>query len=320
MMPFKNFSDLRKHFNNELVCVLFLEDQRWNGTPICPHCGSEHHSRTKTRLKHEDLKDYKDFRCKACDKKYSVLTGTMYESSKIPLQVWFQAVYLISGHKKGISSVQLASDMGVTQKTAWFMLHRIRNCFAQEETHLGGSGNIVEGDETIVGGKTHNKNKAHRAKVKEGKIDPMSNKSIVMGMMERKGSLLLRVLKSRNKIIPAVVNNVNMDASLVTDSSGVYKGINKLFPKHEIVDHSNDEFARGKVHTNSIEGVFSHFDRMVVGVYHYISKKHLQQYCDEFTFRWNRRSMTDIEKFVTTVTKCEGKRLKYKELVFKPSF
>jgi len=316
MKPFKNFTQLAKHFNNELTCALFLEEQRWGGKPLCPHCGSEYHSRTQTRFKHPELKEYKDFRCKACDKKYTVLTGSVYESSHISLQTWFQAVYLISAHKKGISSLQLASDLGVTQKTAWFMLHRLRKCFVDTFTEkLGVNGEVVETDETIVGGKTHNKTREYRNRVRDGKVDPMGNKSIVMGMIQRKDKLYMQVLSGKSQILSSVANNVSTNASLITDSSGVYKSIKNTYPKHEIIDHSSDEYVRGNIHTNSIEGAFSLFDRMVIGIYHFVSPKHLQRYCDEFMFRWNHRRLTDVEKFVETLKKCDNTRLQYKDLI-----
>ena len=315
-MSFKNFSDIRKHFNNELTCALYLENQRWKGSPSCPHCGSEHHIRTKSRFKHPDLSTYKDFRCKACDKKYTVLTGTIYEGSKISLQIWFQALYFLSAHKKGISSLQLSRDLGVTQKTAWFMLHRLREMLKENDTEqMGVNGEQVEADETIVGGKTQNKNKQYRKSVRQGTIDPMNNKTIVMGIIQRNGKLSLRALSGRNQIISSVVSTISPNAALITDSSGVYKSINKIYAKHQIIDHSTDEFVRGTVHTNSIEGAFSLFDRMVMGIYHYISKKHMQRYCDEFTYRWNKRKLTDIEKFSEAMGKCDNTRLQYKTLV-----
>ncbi len=309
---FKNFTQLTKHFNNELTCALFLEEQRWGGNPLCPHCGSEHYARTKTRLKHPELKDYQDYRCKACDKKYSVLTGTVYESSKISLQVWFQAIYLMAGHKKGISSLQLASDLGVTQKTAWFMLHRIRTSFNGEFAHkMGMNGEVVEADETIVGGKMKN-----RAKKVRRDIHANDNKSIVMGIVERNGPLYMRLLQNGNMIASTVNEIVDTNAILVTDSSGSYQtDPMKAFQNHHIVKQKKNEFVKGIAYTNSIEGVFSHFDRMVIGTYHYVSRKHMQQYCDEFTFRWNQRSVTDVEKFAMTVKRCEGKRLLYKNLI-----
>ena len=221
----------------------------------------------------------------------------MFEGSNIPLKKWFIAMYIFVSHKKGISSHQLAKDLGITQKSAWFMLGRIRNCFKQAPEIFGLNGEIVEADETVVGGKVENKRVSYRKKVHANKIHPMDNKSIVVGIIQRQGTLSLKVIDKRSEIFPTVTKNVSTEASLITDTSGVYLGVYKTHPKHEVVDHSKDEFVRGIYHTNTIEGVFSLLDRMIIGIYHHVSPKHIQKYCDELSFRYNTRKQLDGDRF-----------------------
>lgn len=178
MLPhFKSKLEFDAYFSSELTCALHFEKQRWNGTPTCPTCGSEHYYRFKTRLKHPELKEYKDFQCKACGKKYSVLTGTIFESSKIPLRKWFYALYKMTASKKPISSHELARELGTTQKTAWFILHRLRESLEDKTTEkLDG---IVEADETLVGQK-------ERFKHKDKKVPNAQSgagKTVVMGLL-----------------------------------------------------------------------------------------------------------------------------------------
>lgn len=314
---YKNLLQLQRHFNNERVCIEFIEQQRWNGKPECPHCGSEHYYRTATRLKSAELKGYKDFWCKACNKKYTALTGSIYQSSKVSLQVWLSAVYLVTAHKKGISSVQLAKDLGVTQKTAWYLNHRIREML--KERCPEALNNTVEIDETFMGGHTGNKHVKKRAELKAAGIKGHMGKTPIVGMVERKGKIIVKVVDALN--IPTlhklVMENVNQNSILFTDNYLGYKGLNLKFAGHETVNHSVNEYVRGVVHTNTIEGFWGLFKRGIYGIYHQTSVKHLQRYVDEFSYRYNSRDLKDVERFNLAVARCGGAQISYARLIGK---
>jgi len=227
------------------------------------------------------------------------------------------AVYLCTAHKKGISSYQLGKDIGVSQKCAWFMLHRIRELMRdKKETKLD---NIVELDEVYMGGKVSRMSKTKRALLRENN-ETMSYKAMVMGMIERGGNLKLITIgkdKSAHKMLPVVFNNIDKDAVVITDGNGVYTHLSKDFAGHEVVNHEQDEYVRDKtIHTNTIEGAFSHFRRSIYGIYHQCSVKHLSRYCDETAFRYNLRKITDNERFNLSLKSIEG-RLKWKNLTDK---
>src|SRR6185503_122363 len=176
MQDFKSLKDFMAYFSEEKTCLDYLEQQLWNGTPVCPHCGT-----TKVYR----LANGKQFKCgnkKTCDRKFTVLKGTIYENTKIPLSTWFGALWILTAHKKGISSHQLARDLGVTQKTGWFLLHRIRLIMGDNSPEP--LGQVVEVDETYVGGKFENMNRGRRKKFQESGKD---NKVAVMGMVQRGG-------------------------------------------------------------------------------------------------------------------------------------
>lgn len=311
-MQAKNLLDLQQTFNNELTCAQYLEQQRWDGTPICPHCGSEHHYRTKTRLKHPELQDYKDFVCKACMKKYSVLTGTIYESSKISLRIWFAAAYILSTHKKGISSIQMATDLGVTQKTAWFMMHRLRFLFEEQSPEI--LTGTVEADESFVGGK--NKNRHWDKKVPHSTGRSFIDKTPVLGLLQRGGKVRCFAIPDTKAgtIQPLVLANVARGSTFYTDEYSVYNGLGQFYD-HQIVDHARKQYKNGDATTNSIEGFWSILKRGIIGIYHYVSRKHLQRYCNEFTYRYNHRKLPAIERFIKAIRMCNNTRLQYKVLV-----
>lgn len=309
---FKSIIQLVKAFPDEQTCINHLEELRWNGNVVSPFDPSS--------------KVYKcagnKYKCKNTGKYFNVRTATLFDNTKVELQKWFMAIYLVTAHKKGISSLQLGRDIDVTQKTAWFMNHRIRNCFGitdpieGEDEKMGGGGQAVEVDETYVGGKLKSMNNRKRKLHKEGKLDANSNKTPIVGYLVRGGRLKLEVVPNRREMAQRVLETVSHEAVMITDASGIYMSISKHFAGHEVVDHSRKEFVRGAIHTNSIEGVFSMFDRMVVGIYHYISPKHMQKYANELSFRFNSREIPDSQRFRLMLSNCEN-RLTYKTLIDK---
>lgn len=303
---FKSVRELVKAFPSEQVCIEHLEQLRWGGNVVSPF--------------DETSKVYKcagnKYKCKNTGKYFNVRTATLFDNTKIELQTWFIAIYLITGHKKGISSLQLSRDLNVTQKTAWFMAQRIRNCFGitdtdNEDGKLGGGGQIVEVDETYVGGKL--KNMTHKKRKKIGAAGANDNKHMVMGYLVRGGKLKLQLVH-KGGILQSVMQNVSKDSVLITELSNAYNNASKYFIGHETVDHGKKEYVRDIIHTNTIEGVFSMFDRMVIGTYHYLSPKHMQKYANELSFRYNTRTSTECERFNLMLTNCTN-RLTYNTLI-----
>lgn len=309
----KNLKDLFAKFADETVCREHLIKRRWpDGIVKCQYCG---HPKCY-RIENGDR-----FKCanNKCYKRFRVTVGTIFEASNIPLSKWFPASYLIMNHKKGISSCQLARDISVTQKTAWFMLHRIREQLkANNSPLLSGT---VEIDETFVGGVVGNMNKTRRAKLRTESGGTIQNKTMVVGMLQRSGDLKLVAMgkETGNAVVQPIVRaNISKDADLITDNSNNYHGLKDEFKSHEAVNHSEQEYVRNKtIHTNSIEGAFSMLKRSIIGVYHHITPKHLSRYCDETSWRYNTRKITDPARFDLSLTMIEG-RLRYRDLIANP--
>ncbi len=298
----KNLKELMSKLTSEDVCRSYMEDMRWGGNPVCPHCGA--HNPYK-------LKDGKKFRCKSktCKKNFSVTVGTVFENSKVPLSVWIAAGYLLSAHKKGISSLQLHRDLGITQKTAWFVLHRLRVIMGSPEPEP--LVNVVEVDETYVGGKFGNMNKARRKKA----IEKGDNKTAVMGLVQRDGKAKLTVI-GKDTFKEVIRKNVDKSAIISTDTHLGYWGLDKEFAAHGMVNHSENEYRNGIYYTNTVEGFFSLFKRTIFGTYHQISPKHLHRYCSESTFRFNSRKVKDKCRFTDLLSNTKG-RLTYAQLIEK---
>lgn len=307
-IEFKSIRELIKAFPDEQTCINHLEQLRWNGNVVSPFDATS--------------KVYKcagnKYKCKNTGKYFNVRTATLFDNTKIELQTWFVAIFLLTGHKKGISSLQLGRDLNVTQKTAWFMAQRIRNCFGLNDTGnedgtLGGGGQIVEVDETYVGGKM--KNMTHKKRKALTNAGANNNKSMVMGYLVRGGNLKLEVVTDKKAIFKSVLNSVNKESVLITDMNGSYHYASNHFMAHETVDHTKKEYVRdGVIHTNSIEGIFSLFDRMVIGTYHYLSPKHMQKYANEMTFRFNSRQSSNSYRFNLLLSNCTN-RLTYNNLI-----
>jgi transposase-like protein len=304
MLQFKSLTEVAQYFKNEDVSRTFLEKMRWpDGRIICPICG------VRDAYRNGDCKTYK-CRDKQCKTNFSVTVGTVLEGTKLPLVKFFMAMYLISAHKKGISSYQLARHLGIGQKAAWFLLHRCRAMFADKKGSF--LSNLVEVDETYTGGRWANMNKTKRTKMRANGED---NKVAVMGMVERGGKAKLKVI-GKDSFKTVIHNNVKKEAILVTDSHAGYEGLKSEYADHQAVNHSQFEFKRGIYYTNTVEGFFSIFKRMVIGTYHHLSPTHLQAYCDEVTYRFNTRKIKDTDRFIATFQHIQG-RLTYKQLISK---
>lgn len=306
-MEFNNLIELIRSVPDEKACREYLIKERWNGVIVCPYCKKEGAY---------VIEGGKRFKCKssACYKKFSVTVKTFMEASNIPLVKWLTGIYLVTAHKKGISSHQLGRDLGVAQKNSWFMLMRIRAMIKQEEGIILGNNDAVEADETHIGGKFSNMHSKKRKAFNETG-DSLANKTTVLGVIERGGKLVAKVIppKSTIEIPKTIAEVVKPKATFITDSTNIYDRITNGF-NHHSVNHTMKEYVRGDSHTNTIEGVFSHMKRMVYGIYHQISAKHTQRYCDEFAFRHNSRDIKDPVRFNYALTFMEG-RLTYKKLI-----
>ena len=304
MIPeFKSIFDLLKAFPTEQSCIHHLENLSWGGNPVSPFS--------------PESKIYKcasnKYKCKNTGKYFNVRTGTIFDNTKIPLQKWLLALYVFSSHKKGISSHQLAKDISVTQKSAWFLLHRLRYAF-DHPNFQNTLGNIVEIDETFMGGES--KNKHSNKKVKNERGGTMHTQQPVLGMRERDGNVIAIVVPNRNKetILPIIRNVVEQDSTIMTDEYTAYKDLKNDYT-HGTVNHGAKEYVYAMAHTNGIENFWSHLKRGIDGIYHWVSVAHLQSYVDEFTLRFNTRAFNTQGRFDLILSAVSNKRLTYKNLI-----
>ncbi len=273
--------EFMRKFHSNSVCLKYLAEKRWTGNVVCPYC--EHN-----KIYH--FKDGLRYKCAGCERIFNARASTIFHNTKIPLYKWFLACYLLTSHKKGISSVQLAKDIKVTQKTAWNMLHLIRSMLTNNETLT----KTIELDETFIGGKQKNKHVSRRQKGTQGRS--LKAKAAVFGMLQR--GHIVRAVHVPN-LQPITLEtimraNIEVGSRILTDEYGVYRKIQGYH--HQWCNHSSYHYVDGDVHTNGLENFWSLVKRMILGIYHWVSHKYLQLYLNEACFRYNTRGLSETER------------------------
>ncbi|MEO5707596.1 MAG: IS1595 family transposase [Alteraurantiacibacter sp.] len=307
-------------FQSEDAAREHLEALHWPTGPFCPHCGSLNAKRLPaqkgrmTKAHPEGVIRKGLVQCNDCRQQYTVTVGTVFESSKVALNKWLLANHLLCASKKGISGHQMARMLGVTYKTAWFMMHRIREAMKDSDNEpMGGYGKTVEADETYIGGKVSNRH-AHK---RTGQGNRTGEKQSVVSLLERDGKVrsfhVARVTAATLRHV--LVTNVDRGSWIMTDDHSGYKGVGKEYVGHGVVKHSLGEYARaGVFHSNTVENFFSIMKRGITGVYHHVSETHLKRYITEFDFRYNTRALNDFERSEEALMGSRGKRLTYRRV------
>ena len=288
---------------DETTARLYLEGRRWPDGVCCPTCKGRDRITTRKRSGY--------YRCNPCKEDFTVRTGTIFERSHVPLRKWICAMYLLVTARKGISSLQLAKELSVTQKTAWFMLHRLREACGGDPTKLRGD---VEIDETYIGGRESAKHESRKLRQGRGTI----GKTPVLGMRQRGGKTYATPVQAvdTSTVLDQIHRHVEVGSTVHTDEAAVYNSIDSLFFRRESINHSAGEYSRDGVTTNSVESVFALLKRGLHGVYHHASRKHLGRYVDEFAFRLNegnvkRHTWARLDSIIQAAV---GRRLTYQEL------
>lgn len=302
-MEFNNVIEVTEYFSDKQKCIDYLIEMRWGGKVTCPHCN--HGKVYELKGKH------KRYKCSSCQKQFSILKGTYFEHSRIPLQKWFIATYLVVTYKKGISSIQLAKHIGVAWSTAWFMKHRIIDGLGTD--FFDPLDGVIQCDETYVGGK--NKNRVGKRKIPNSQGRSLKDKTPVFGMLKVGGQVRTVVVPDTkaSTIQPIIESVITAGSMIITDEWKAYKKLpDKYF--HVVLNHDTKEYVRGGFHNNSIEGFWSILKRGIIGVFHWLSPKYLHRYCNEFSFRYNMRHFSDYVKYNTLIKKVTNGRLLFKQL------
>lgn len=300
---------LPRIYTDENAAREHLEALLWPEGPVCPHCGVIDQA---TRLQGKSTRPGL-FKCRPCQKPFSVTVGTVFERSKVPLNQWVYATHLLTSSKKGISSHQLSRMLGVTYKTAWFMAHRIRESMRPKEfTPVGGSGQVVELDETIFG--------FQEGVTKAAKRDRHAGqyRNVVLTAVTREGGARSWHVDGTTlgTLLPIIRMNISRESHLMTDEASWYKNVGKEFASHGKVNHKEMEYARGEITTNTVEGYFSIFKRGMKRIYQHCSEKHLHRYLSEFDFRYSHRialGVDDAARADKALQGITGKRLMYRQ-------
>ncbi len=303
-----------RHFSDADACIAFLADLRWpDGVVLCPNCGSN-------EVRFIAARHLWECKTKHAKRQFSIKVGTIFEDSPISLDKWLAAMWMIANDKNGVSSYEVHRALGITQKSAWFMLHRIRLAM-QSETFDKMSGDPIEADETFVGGKLSNMHKDKRARIKgTAKRGSVIGKTAVFGLLERRGPkghsrVRAKIVRNvgRRVLLPEIRKNVERGRKVYTDAALSYTRVGREF-EHEFIDHT-DAYVRGQVHTNGLENFWSLLKRAIRGTYVSVEPFHLIQYVDEQVFRYNSRKDNDAGRFRDVSSGIVGKRLMYKDLI-----
>ena len=308
-MPLAEFF---RRWPDDIAAEAWFEGRRWPNGPVCPHCDSGRVSKVASRRP-------MPYRCRDCRKHFSVMSHTVMHASKLGAQTWLLAVFLILANSKGRSSVQLAADLGVTQKTAWHLAHRVRAALADGQ--MPGFEGPVEVDETYIGGKAKNMHAKRRARIGDQRGRSTAHKTAVAGVKDRpSGKVTARPVPdaSARSLTGIVADAARQGATVFTDEWRSYLPLASMGYHHSRVAHGAREYVRGDVHTNGIENYWSHLKRTYLGTYHYWSPEHLGRYVVEHSYRYNRRSEHVTTRMAEAAAQMEGRSLTYRELTGSP--